>query len=188
LFFLSLRALTLLSIIIKGDEGEIDVQEEDDQFQENEMEEEEGEITQEDTWTVISSYFEEKGLVRQQLDSFDTFIQNTMQELVDESPDLILQPEAQHRPGAGPLTQTRHVINFGQIYLSRPTMTESDGSTRQMLPNEARLRNMTYLVPPWWWWWWWWWWWCPPPPKKGEADLVGNVFCVRSQILCSPVC
>jgi len=36
--------------------------------------EEEEEINQEDTWTVISSYFEEKGLVRQQLDSFDEFI------------------------------------------------------------------------------------------------------------------
>jgi DNA-directed RNA polymerase II subunit RPB2 len=108
--------------------------------------EEEEEITQEDTWTVISAYFEEKGLVRQQLDSFDAFIQNTMQELVDESPDLILQPESQHKPGAGPQTQTRYIINFGQIYLSRPTMTEADGSTQAMLPNEARLRNLTYVV------------------------------------------
>jgi DNA-directed RNA polymerase II subunit RPB2 len=39
------------------------------------------EITQEDCWTVISSYFEQKGLVRQQLDSFDEFIQNTLQEV-----------------------------------------------------------------------------------------------------------
>jgi DNA-directed RNA polymerase II subunit RPB2 len=109
--------------------------------------EEDEEITQEDTWTVISAYFEEKGLVRQQLDSFDAFIQNTMQELVDESPDLILQPEAQHKPGAGPQTQTRYIINFGQIYLSRPTMTEADGSTQAMLPNEARLRNLTYSAP-----------------------------------------
>lgn len=31
---------------------------------------------------VISSFFEEKGLVRQQLDSFNEFIQHTMQEIV----------------------------------------------------------------------------------------------------------
>ncbi|KAJ1350335.1 DNA-directed RNA polymerase II subunit RPB2 [Parelaphostrongylus tenuis] len=31
---------------------------------------------QEACWTVISAYFDEKGLVRQQLDSFDEFIQN----------------------------------------------------------------------------------------------------------------
>lgn len=53
-------------------------------------------ITQEDCWTVISSFFQEKGLVRQQLDSFDEFVQNTMQELVDENSDLILDQADQH--------------------------------------------------------------------------------------------
>ncbi|KAK1364454.1 hypothetical protein POM88_008404 [Heracleum sosnowskyi] len=62
--------------------------------------EDEGEdITQEDAWTVISAYFDEKGLVRQQLDSFDEFIQNTMQEIVDESADIEIRPESQHNPG-----------------------------------------------------------------------------------------
>jgi DNA-directed RNA polymerase beta subunit len=45
-------------------------------------------VTQEDSWAVISAYFQEKGLVRQQLDSFDEFIQNTMQELVEDSSSL----------------------------------------------------------------------------------------------------
>ena len=55
-------------------------------------------INQEDCWEVISAYFEEKGLVRQQLDSFDEFIMNTMQEIVDESADIELVPEQQHNP------------------------------------------------------------------------------------------
>jgi DNA-directed RNA polymerase II subunit RPB2 len=62
-------------------------------------EDDDEEITQEDAWTVISSYFETKGLVRQQLDSFDEFIQNTMQEIVDESADIVIRPESQHNPG-----------------------------------------------------------------------------------------
>lgn len=33
------------------------------------------ELWQEACWIVINSYFDEKGLVRQQLDSFDEFIQ-----------------------------------------------------------------------------------------------------------------
>jgi DNA-directed RNA polymerase II subunit RPB2 len=53
-------------------------------------------ITSEDCWTVISSFFDEKGLVRQQLDSFDEFIQNTMQELIDESSELVLDQNAQY--------------------------------------------------------------------------------------------
>ncbi|KAJ9539990.1 hypothetical protein OSB04_026496 [Centaurea solstitialis] len=56
--------------------------------------EEEEDITQEDAWAVISSYFEEKGLVRQQLDSFNEFIQNTMQEVVDQSADIEIRPES----------------------------------------------------------------------------------------------
>ncbi|PWA40858.1 DNA-directed RNA polymerase II second largest chain [Artemisia annua] len=65
-------------------------------------EDEEEDITQEDAWAVISSYFEEKGLVRQQLDSFDEFIQNTMQEIVDESADIEIRPESQHNPSHQP--------------------------------------------------------------------------------------
>lgn len=64
-----------------------------------EEDDDEEEITQEDAWAVISAYFEEKGLVRQQLDSFDEFIQNTMQEIVDESGEIEIRPESQHNPG-----------------------------------------------------------------------------------------
>lgn len=71
--------------------GEIELDyEEDDGSQE---------ISQEDAWAVISAFFEEKGLVRQQLDSFNEFIQNTMQEIVDESANIEIRPEAQHYPG-----------------------------------------------------------------------------------------
>ncbi|KAE9548650.1 hypothetical protein FO519_008141 [Halicephalobus sp. NKZ332] len=38
-------------------------------------------------------------------------------------------------------------IKFGQIYLSRPTHWEKDGSPTGMMPNEARLRNLTYSSP-----------------------------------------
>ena len=58
--------------------------------------EDDDEFTQEDCWNVISSFFDEKGLVRQQLDSFDEFVQNTMQELVDENAELILDQQDQH--------------------------------------------------------------------------------------------
>ena len=104
------------------------------------------EITQEDCWTVISSFFEQKGLVRQQLDSFDEFVQNTMQELVDENADLILDQADQHTGHSTDMTR-RYEIKFGQIYLSRPTVTEIDGSVAPVFPQEARLRNLTYSAP-----------------------------------------
>ena len=53
-------------------------------------------LWQEACWIVISSYFEEKGLVRQQLDSFDEFIQMSVQRIVEDSPEIELQAESQH--------------------------------------------------------------------------------------------
>ncbi len=104
------------------------------------------EITQEDCWTVISSFFDQKGLVRQQLDSFDEFVQNTMQELVDENAELVLDQADQHTGHDTDMTR-RYEIKFEQIYLSRPTVTEADGSVVPVFPQEARLRNLTYSAP-----------------------------------------
>ncbi|EMS54198.1 DNA-directed RNA polymerase II subunit RPB2 [Triticum urartu] len=119
----------------------------DGEDEEEEARDEE-EITQEDAWAVISAYFEEKGLVRQQLDSFDEFIQNTMQEIVDESADIEIRPESQHNPGRqAEFAETLHKISFGQIYLSKPMMTEADGETATLFPKSARLRNLTYSAP-----------------------------------------
>lgn len=53
-------------------------------------------LWQEACWIVISSYFDEKGLVRQQLDSFDEFIQMSVQRIVEDSPEIDLQAESQH--------------------------------------------------------------------------------------------
>jgi DNA-directed RNA polymerase beta subunit len=62
------------------------------------MQDIDGDIGQEDSWAVISAYFEEKGLVRQQLDSFDEFMQTSAQEIVAESPDLLIKPQRQYAP------------------------------------------------------------------------------------------
>ncbi|CAL0300888.1 unnamed protein product [Lupinus luteus] len=126
----------------------MDLDEEIEMMEEEEEEEDDDEITQEDAWAVISAYFEEKGLVRQQLDSFDEFIQNTMQEIVDESADIEIRPESQHNPGhQSDFAETIYKISFGQIYLSKPMMTESDGETATLFPKAARLRNLTYSAP-----------------------------------------
>nr|QIS77011.1 DNA-directed RNA polymerase II subunit [Pterula cf. loretensis] len=104
------------------------------------------EISQDDCWSIITRFFDEKGLVRQQLDSFDEFVQNTMQELVEESGELVLDQYDQHTGQESDVTR-RYEIKFGQIYLSRPTITEADGTVVPIFPQEARLRNLTYSAP-----------------------------------------
>ncbi|CAM9376047.1 DNA-directed RNA polymerase II subunit RPB2 [Lethenteron reissneri] len=120
---------------------------EDVQYDEDD---DENEITpdlwQEACWIVISSYFDEKGLVRQQLDSFDEFIQMSVQRIVEDAPPIDLQAEAQHATGVVEVPP-RYMLKFEQIYLSKPTHWERDGAPSPMMPNEARLRNLTYSAP-----------------------------------------
>ena len=101
-------------------------------------------FTQLDSWVAILAYFDEHGLVRQQLDSFDEFITNTILEIVDDQPVLNIKPQPQYGPGHEAST-SRFEVKFGQVRLSYPTHTEQDDAKPETLfPQQARLRNLTY--------------------------------------------
>jgi len=117
-----------------------DMEEDDDLMEDDE------EITQESTWAVIEAYFQQKGLVRQQLDSFDEFIQTSIQEMVDEMPSIILTPEAYEEGDEAP-RQVKYQISFQQTYLSKPMWQETDMYDNALLPMQARLRCLTYAAP-----------------------------------------
>ena len=105
------------------------------------------EINQEEVWFVIDKYFEEHGLVSQQLDSFDEFVSSTIQELIDDSGELIIIPENQYIPGQE-IEQYAYQIKFGQVWVaSPPVIFEVDGDVRELFPHEARLRALTYQTP-----------------------------------------
>lgn len=104
-------------------------------------------ITPEDCWTVISSFFESKGLVSQQTDSFDEFTQTTIQDLVNEYSVISLdQPNPPSPPGVS-IALRRYEIKFGSVMVSRPTISETDGTVTSLLPYECRDRNLTYASP-----------------------------------------
>ena len=101
-------------------------------------------FTQLDSWVAIQAYFDEHGLVRQQLDSFDAFITNTILEIVDDQPVLAIRPQPQYGPGHEASTQ-RYEVRFGQVRLSYPNHTEQDDAKpSKLFPQQARLRNLTY--------------------------------------------
>lgn len=125
---------------VKGDEGVYD------EYEEPYDADEEDEITHEGCWEIITSFFEENGLVQQQLSSFNEFVTNTIQELVEESKSLTLEQSDQHTGLEGDVSR-RYEIEMGQIYVSRPTITEADGQSLPLMPQEARLRNLTYSAP-----------------------------------------
>lgn len=90
------------------------------------------EIVMDDRWELIESFFKEKGLVRQHLDSFDDFIKNKLQEIVDEQ--SVIE------------TDIGFKIKLGKLTIGKPTIHEADGSEKEILPMEARQRNLTYAA------------------------------------------
>ncbi|CAN8106334.1 unnamed protein product [Discula destructiva] len=123
-----------------------------DDVWENEYEGDEGEfdedyVTAEDCWTVISAFFARKGLVAQQIDSFDEFTNSTVQSLIDEYSTVSLDQTLPETDDDEPARIRRYEIKFGNILMTRPTLTEADGSIKNLLPYECRDRNLTYSCP-----------------------------------------
>lgn len=77
------------------------------------------EIVAQDSWTVIASYFEKHGLVRQQLDSFNEFVTNTIQSVVSESfPIEVFDEPKRDAAEEGidePTVRTKTRLEFGQV-------------------------------------------------------------------------
>jgi len=90
-------------------------------------------IAMDDRWVLIESFFKEKNLVRPHLDSFDDFIKNKLQEIVDEQG--VIETDV---PGLK--------IKLGTLTIGKPTIHEADGSEKEILPMEARQRNLTYAA------------------------------------------
>ncbi len=86
-----------------------------------------------DVWPLLQSFFEEKGLVRQHLDSYNDFIEHQLQEIVDEVGEVL--PDI---PG--------FQIKFGKIKIEKPQIREADGALKEITPFHARVRDLTYAA------------------------------------------
>jgi len=90
--------------------------------------------SKEDAWVLIEAFIKEHGLVRQHLDSYNKFIESTLQKIVDEVGEV-----ESGIPGLK--------VRLGKITVGSPRVKEADGSESAILPMEARLRNLTYAAP-----------------------------------------
>lgn len=85
-------------------------------------------------FSLLSKYHKEKNAAEFQLDSYNEFVSNTLQKIIDDIPEIVIIPKE---------NQT-YKVKFGQIYLEKPCIIEEDRSIRPLYPNEARLRDLTY--------------------------------------------
>mmetsp|Transcript_21441 Transcript_21441/g.31878 ORF Transcript_21441/g.31878 Transcript_21441/m.31878 type:complete len:1168 (-) Transcript_21441:155-3658(-) len=101
-------------------------------------------LNDDDVWEVIEAYFNDNGLCKQQLDSFDDFVNNTMRDVLFESRPIELFPEPDMADEEGDSKRIKHTVRFTDLFLGLPLIKEPDGGEGKMWPNLARLRGMTY--------------------------------------------
>ena len=113
-------------------------------FQDEDLNEEE--ITDKDSWKVIGAYFNQHGLVSQQIGSFNQFIEKNIQEIIDENKTIKIDPDLNYF-NKKLSDHYSYELTFGQCHISsNPKFIENNSSTEHIIyPNEARVRNLDYL-------------------------------------------
>lgn len=83
---------------------------------------------------LLDSYFRTNSLVKQQLDSYNRFVEVGMQQVVDRVGKIETNVEG-------------FELRLGKLRVEPPRFYEVKGGYRQIAPTEARLRNITYAAP-----------------------------------------
>jgi len=86
---------------------------------------------------LLNALSKERGFVRFQIDSYNDFITRRIPKVLKEIG--VIKPEV---PDLGDFK-----IKLGDFKIGQPCVKEADGSVRNILPSEARLRNLTYSAP-----------------------------------------
>ena len=97
-------------------------------------------------WDVIKSYFAShylKQLVRHQIESYNHFIDNNIQNTINMFNPVIIRSEQDYHPENDKYNLEIN-ITFGKFHIYRPQIHENSGASKLMYPQEARLRNFTY--------------------------------------------
>lgn len=87
--------------------------------------------------SFLEYYADAGGLVAHHIDSFNDFIHRRIQKTVNEIGKITVELP----------TGEVLVIKLGRAHIEKPQIREADGSVREVLPMEARLRNLTYAAP-----------------------------------------
>ena len=88
---------------------------------------------------LIRKYFENNSIVLADINSFNQFVERNLQAIVDENKVI--------EPTIIPSNVEDFKIQLDRIYVTKPEITEADGSTRAIYPLEARLRKISYAAP-----------------------------------------
>lgn len=99
-------------------------------------------VSEETAWSVLGDYFNAKGFVHHQTETFDRFIEEGLSRIMTEEPDILI-----HREEKNGQPLYTYKIEFNDVYIPSPTVSEEDRTLRPFYPCEARQRDLTYDSP-----------------------------------------
>jgi len=93
-----------------------------------------------DAWALIDSYMNTPGsnpLIRHQISSYNRFLEQGIDSVIQDSSPIV--QTYVEEDGSEVMVSMR----FSKIRIKKPMITETNGFSKPMTPNEARLRNDT---------------------------------------------
>ncbi|MFB0543390.1 MAG: DNA-directed RNA polymerase subunit B [Candidatus Bathyarchaeia archaeon] len=93
-------------------------------------------LTDKDFWEMMKAFVAQEGLVKQHLRSYNEFVHNTLQQIIDEIGGITIET-----------LNHKEEIKFGTIEVKEPQIVEVDGTRRSVYPRESRIRDLTYAAP-----------------------------------------
>ncbi len=83
---------------------------------------------------LLESYLESNSLVTHQIESFNRVLDSGIQSVINRQ--NLIEPSVEG-----------FALKLGKIRLEKASVIEADGSRRPIMPNETRLRNLSYSAP-----------------------------------------
>jgi DNA-directed RNA polymerase beta subunit len=88
---------------------------------------------------LIKKYFDENSFIEADIRSYNHFIEVELQKIIEENRVI--------EPTIIPSNVEEYKILLDKISITKPEITEADGSKRVIYPMEARLRKLSYSAP-----------------------------------------
>ena len=88
---------------------------------------------------LIRKFFEENSFVKSNIESFNHFVDKELNNVLEENKEI--------EPTIIPPNVESFKIHLDKIWVTKPEITEADGSKKNIFPAEARLRKLTYAAP-----------------------------------------
>ena len=89
------------------------------------------------TWNLVKDYLDNKdGLVDHQIESFNTFITNGIEQIIDHENTVSINHDSYS-----------YSIKFSNPYVGYPSVIEADRNLNELYPEKCRTRDLTYESP-----------------------------------------